>query len=312
MQDNARKITYGAMMIALFAILLAVSLYTPLIGSITMFFIPLPIILYRLRYDRTASLFVTATGIVLSLLVGGITLIPFALVHGLLGFVIGETVKTGKSKLYTFMATGITLIVTIMIFYVATVLLFSFNIIDELQRYFMDTQEQVTTLMTSYGGGLPENFEEMMASQMLFYQNAIPSIFIIGVFLLAFIIITLNLMVARRLGHEVAKFPPLREMKLPVFTVVLYGILLLLTLLVKTEPGTTFYLTLINATIILRTLFLLQGISFILYYMHKVKLPNIVAVIAVIFGLALSPMTTMLGILDSGVNIRGWIGKDKK
>lgn len=37
MQDNARKITYGAMMIALFAILLAVSLYVPLLGSIIMF-----------------------------------------------------------------------------------------------------------------------------------------------------------------------------------------------------------------------------------------------------------------------------------
>ena len=59
MQDNARKITYGAMMIALFAILLAVSLYIPLLGSVTMFFIPLPIILYRLRYDRTSSILVT-------------------------------------------------------------------------------------------------------------------------------------------------------------------------------------------------------------------------------------------------------------
>lgn len=312
MQDNARKITYGAMMIALFAILLAVSLYTPLIGSITMFFIPLPIILYRLRYDRTASIFVTATGVVLSLLIGGITLIPFAFVHGLLGFVIGETVKTGKSKLYTFMATGIALIVTTMIFYVATVLLFSFNIIDEMQQYFMDTQERVTAIMTSYGGSLPENFEELMASQMLFYQNTIPSIFILGVFLLAFVIITLNLLVVRRLGHDVATFPPLREMKLPLATVILYGVILLLTLFVKAESGTTFYLILINATIILRALFLLQGISLILYYMHKVKLPNVAAVIAVIFAMVLSPMTTMLGIIDSGFNIRDWIGKDKK
>ena len=30
--DNARKITYGAMMTALFAILLAVSFYVPILG----------------------------------------------------------------------------------------------------------------------------------------------------------------------------------------------------------------------------------------------------------------------------------------
>ena len=99
MQDNARKITYGAMMIALFAILLAVSLYTPLLGNVTMFFIPLPIILYRLKYDRTSSLLILAAGIVLSLLIGGILLVPFAFVHGILGFVIGETSHDGQIKI---------------------------------------------------------------------------------------------------------------------------------------------------------------------------------------------------------------------
>ena len=132
MQDNARKITYGAMMIALFAILLAVSFYIPLLGNVTMFFIPLPIILYRLSYDRNSSLLVLATGIVLSLLIGGILLVPFAFVHGLLGFVIGDTIMMGKTKLYTFMASGLTLLITGMVIYVAAVLFFGFNVIDEL------------------------------------------------------------------------------------------------------------------------------------------------------------------------------------
>ena len=98
MQDNARKITYGAMMIALFAILLAVSLYTPFIGNVTMFFIPLPIILYRLKYDRTSSLLTLATGVVLSLLIGGILLMPLAFVHGILGFVIADAILNGQIK----------------------------------------------------------------------------------------------------------------------------------------------------------------------------------------------------------------------
>ena len=38
------------------------------------------------RYDRTSSLLMMATGVVLSLLIGGILLVPFAFIHGLTWF----------------------------------------------------------------------------------------------------------------------------------------------------------------------------------------------------------------------------------
>ena len=145
--DNARKITYGAMMTALFAILLAVSFYVPLIGGVTMLFIPLPMILYRLRYDRTASLLVLATGLFLSVLVGGVALVPFALVFGLLGFVIGDTLKSEKSKLYTFMASGLTLLTLTVLMYVAAVLFFKVNFIDEVMNGIQTSREQVTSFI---------------------------------------------------------------------------------------------------------------------------------------------------------------------
>ncbi|NYF25557.1 YybS family protein [Sporosarcina sp. JAI121] len=310
MQDNARKITYGAMMIALFAVLLAVSLYTPLIGNITMFFIPLPIILYRLKYDRASSLLMAAAGIMLSMLIGGILLLPFAFIHGIIGFVVGETVRMGKTKFYIFMATGLTLLLTTIVMYVGAVLLFGFNMIDELLTIMEDSQEQVKSMMARYGS-LPDNYDEVISSTFLAYQNTIPSIFMMSVFMLAFIILTLNLGVAKRLKFEVPKFPPFREMKLPVITVILYGAILLISLLMEMQPGTNLYLITGNATVILRFLFLLQGISFIHYYMNEMKSPKVVTVIATIFALLLTPVTTLIGILDTGANIRAWVKKDK-
>lgn len=310
MQDNARKITFGAMMIALFAIILAVSLYVPIVGSITMFFIPLPIILYRLRYDRASSLLVFATGIMLSFIVGGILLAPFAFVLGLLGIVIGETVSLGKTKLYTLMATGLTLLTTGTIMYVVAVFTFNFNIIDEFFKMIDETRLQMSSFMETFGG-LPDNYDKLMDSQIEFYQTAIPSLFIISIFVLAFIYITLNLEVASRLGNKVPKFPPFRELKLPVMTVIVYGIVLLLSLFVPAEPGTNFFLISINATMILRFLFLLQGISLVHHFIYNMKAPKVMTVIATVFALILSPITTMLGILDTGMNIRTWIGKDK-
>jgi uncharacterized protein YybS (DUF2232 family) len=310
MQDNARKITYGAMMIALFAILLAVTLYTPFIGNVTMFFIPLPIILYRLKYDRTSSLLTLATGVVLSLLIGGILLMPLAFVHGILGFIIADAILMGKSKLYIFMASGLTLLITGMGVYVGAVLLFGFNMIDELMTVMEDTKEQMKSFMASYGG-LPEGYDETITSTFQMYQYTIPSIFILSIFTLAFILLTLNLGVAKRLGFEVPKFPPFREMKLPVITLILYGAILLITLFADLKPGTNLYLISVNATTVLRFLFLLQGVSLIHYYVNEKKLPKVVTVVATIFALMLTPITTMLGILDTGVNIRAWLKKDK-
>ncbi|HJF30923.1 MAG TPA: YybS family protein [Sporosarcina psychrophila] len=310
MQDNARKITYGAMMIALFAILLAVSLYMPLVGSITMFFIPLPIILYRLKYDRASALLMLAAGIVLSLLIGGILLVPFALVHGILGFIIGETIRKGKTKFYIFMASGLTLLIMGMGMYVGAVLFFGFNMIDELMTVMQTTKEKMTSFMANTGG-LPDNYDEIITATFDVYEYTIPSLFIMSIFTLAFIILTLNLGVAKRLGFEVPKFPPFREMKLPIITVILYGVILLITLFTDMKPGTNLYLIIVNATTLLRFLFLLQGVSLIHYYVNEMKLPKVATVVATIFALVLTPITTMLGILDTGVNIRAWLRKDK-
>jgi uncharacterized protein YybS (DUF2232 family) len=310
MQDNARKITYGAMMIALFGILLAVSLYTPLLGSVTMFFIALPIILYRLKYDRTSSILVFATGVVLSLLIGGILLVPFAIVHGLLGVIIGETIMMGKTKLYIFMASGLTLLITGMAVYVGAVLFFGFNMIDEIMTAMQEAKEQMTSFMSTYGS-LPDNYDETITSTFQMYEYTIPSIFIIGIFMLAFIILTLNLGVAKRLGFEVPKFPPHREMKLPIIALILYGAILLIALFADVKSGTNLHLITINATTVLRFLFLLQGVSLIHYYVNEMKLPKVATFIATIFALMLAPITTMLGILDTGVNLRAWLKKDK-
>jgi uncharacterized protein YybS (DUF2232 family) len=311
MQDNSRKITYGAMMIAIFAVLLAVSLYLPIIGSITMFFIPLPIILYTLKYDWTSSFFVIAVGIVLAFFIGGIVLMPIALVHGIIGFIMGLTIKTGKTKLYTFMATGLTLLIIAILSYIAAVFLFNFNAIENVLESLRTSQEQVTSIMTKYGE-LPESFDKQFEEMILFYEMAIPSFFIFIVFGFAFVLIMLNLPLVRRFGYDVERFPPFHKMKLPIITVWYYLLILFLPFIIKMEPGSTVNLVYINGMLVLRFLFLLQGLSLIHYYMKEMKSPKWVTVLSTILALLLNPITILLGVLDSGINIRNWIKNKKK
>ncbi|MFD1928358.1 YybS family protein [Sporosarcina siberiensis] len=310
-EDNAKKITYGAMMIAFFAILLAISFYIPVLGTITMFYIPLPLILYRIRNDRASSILIMFTGIVLSLLIGGIYLVPFAVVFGILGIVIGDTIKLRKTKLYTFMASGLTILIISVIMYVGAVLFLKFNFIEEIMRIMQVARQDVLAFFETYGGELPANFKEQLDASIAFYQAAIPSVFIIGVFSFAFIFVSLNMHAVQRLGNNVVKFPPFREMKLPMITVWYYLLVLLAGFLFEMEQGSNANLIYVNASIVLRFLFFLQGISFIHYFMNEKKLPRWLAFIATIFALILHPITIIIGILDSGIGIRTWIKKDK-
>jgi uncharacterized protein YybS (DUF2232 family) len=297
------------MMLALFTIFLAGSLYIPFLGSIIMIFIPLPIILYRLRYERNLTIFVVIAGSILSLIVGGILLVPFALIFGLLGFLIAETILLGKSKLYTFMASGLFLIVMGVVFYLISTLFFGINAIDSLMTMMKESETQFKASLESLGA-LPQSYETIVEEAFIMYRSAIPAVFILSMYLLTFIMVIPNFEVLRRLGHQVPKFPPFREMKLPVITIFIYGLIILLPWMMELKPESSAYLLYVNATVILRVLLLLQGVALIHYFMHKMKLPTFVTVLSTIFALLFSPITTLLGILDIGVNIRSWIGKD--
>lgn len=297
------------MMLALFTILLAGAFFIPFFGNIIMIFVPLPIMLYRLRYDRTSTVFVAIAGTILSLIVGGIWLVPFAVMFGLLAFLIAESVIVGKSKLYTFMASGLFFIVIGVLVYLIAALVFEVNAIDSLMAMLKESETQFKASLESLGA-LPESYEKIVEEAFTMYRSAIPAVFILSVYVFTLIMVIPNFEVLRRLGHQVPKFPPFREMRLPVITIFIYGLIIILPWIMEMNPDSSAYLLYVNATLILRFLLLLQGLALIHYFMYKMKLPAVVTVLSTIFALLFSPITTLLGILDIGVNIRAWIGKD--
>ena len=311
MQDQARRITYGAMMIALFALLLAFTMYVPLLGALTLLFIPLPITLYRLRYDRLSTLLVAACTWLITLLIGELLSIPSAIVLSAVGFVIGDTVRTGKSKLYVFMATGLTLLVSLSLLYLGSVWFFKMNPIEQLLQQFQSIQEEALVMLTGMGNST-RDIEKMVAEAFTYYQTIVPSLFILSVFIAAYLFVMPILAVAARLRFEVPKFASFLTMRLPFATVVVYMVLLLISILSQTEQGTTLYLMEANAILIFRFLFFIQGLALIYFALHTMKLPGIVNVPATLLAMFLSPFTVMLGVIDIAINVRAWIGKDKR
>ena len=208
------------------------------------------------------------------------------------------------------MASGLTLLIISVTAYVGAVLFLGINIIDELLNQIRETQVQMMATIEKFSG-LPEDYGKQIEEMISFYEVGIPSIFIIASFSFAFTVVLLNGVVAKRLGHNMPEFTPFRDMKLPAVLVWSFFIILLLPYVANLEQGTTIYLTYVNASIILRFLFLIQGISLVHYYMNEKKLSKLMTIISTIIALLLSQITMLLGVLDSGMNIRAWIGKKK-
>ncbi len=304
--EQTKQLTFGAMMIALFTILLAVSFYVPVVSLFTSLFIAIPIAWYSAKFNRKASILVTVVSIFMSILVGGWLAVPFAMIHALLGFIIGDAIRLKKSKLFMLLSTGIVLLLTISIQYVISVLLFEFNPVKELMALTTDQYDQMGVFLERFNA-LPKDYEMIVADALLMFQTVLPSLIVISLFLFVYVFIQIQLPVLKKLGLDVPKFPAFQHMKLPKSVLWYYMIVLVITLFVELDKGTFAFMAFANVALLLRVLLFLQGVSFVRFYVTEQRWPKWASIIATILAFPLQSLTLLLGVFDIGFNLRSYV-----
>ncbi|CEG21199.1 hypothetical protein BN1080_00103 [Planococcus massiliensis] len=304
--QQTRQLTQGAMMAAVFTVLLAISVYVPLLQIVSSLFLALPIAWYSAKYGGKASALFSAVCLILTFIVGGLLSLPLALIHIPLGLVIGLSIFNRKSKLFMFMGASIVLLISIIVQYVASIALLGINILEEAMTEMKNSFEQTSALMESFGT-LPEDYNENVNQLLLAMETLMPTWLVLGVFMGTWVLFLLLLPVLKRLGTEVPAFPPFREMKLPKSVLWYYLIVIVVSAFSEFQPGTMPYMVLMNATVMLQFLLFLQGISFYHFYIKQEGWPKWVTVIVTILAIPLQSFTSIVGIVDLGFDIRGWV-----
>jgi uncharacterized protein YybS (DUF2232 family) len=304
--QQTRKLTNGAMMAAVFTVLLAVSVYVPLLNVVTTLFLALPVAWYSAKYDWKASALFAAVCLFLAFIIGGLLSLPLALIHVPLGLVIGLSIYYGKSKLFMFMGSGVVLLLSIMLQYLASIWLFGINVIEEMMTAMEASYKQTSAMMERFGAP-NEDYDEFISQIMFSFETLLPALLVLSVFMIVWILLLLLLPILKRLGTDVPKFPPFRDMKLPKSVLWYYLIVLLVPLLSDFQPGTMPYMIFINASIVLQFLMFLQGVSFYHFYIHQEGWPKWVTVLVSILAFPLLSFTSIVGIVDLGFDIRGWV-----
>nr|WP_106782031.1 DUF2232 domain-containing protein [Lysinibacillus timonensis] len=311
MPNNQTKgLVQGAMMIAIFALLIAIAFYVPIIFPIVMLFTPLPLAWYSAKYDWKMSIFVASLGCVLTFFIGGLLILPFSFTFAFIGVVIGSNVRLKKSKLFLLMSTGLSLLITFAIEYLIFLKLFEIDFIKTSMIMMRENYAASIELSKSFTGQSSITMEEL-EPLFLMTEAAMPAVITLAAFGFSFIIISVNLPVLKRLGITVPKFSAFKDVKMPRSILWYYLIVLSINLFLRPEIGSTLYVISLNLSIVLSLLLTIQGLSFIHYFLDKkFNASKFSKVLVTIMVFPLYSFVVLIGILDLGFNVRSLV-KDK-
>lgn len=202
MKKQVRTITEGSMMLAIIGLFLFLNLqFAGILQTYFIIFIPLPILIYTIRYGFKSGLIVSFGAIFLSIMLGNIITL-FYIGGGLLvGLAYGYGVNTNKSNDWLLFVS--TLINAISLF-VETYVLAAFIGYD----LYKDTEALIESLKGIEGLVLPDNF----MAQVLAIT---PIILLLTGFLQALMTHLLSVTLLKRLNITVRKMKPLQHIQLP-------------------------------------------------------------------------------------------------
>lgn len=305
---NVHKLTEGAILLAVFIVILLMTLYIPVIGIVLNFFLALPFIIFSAKSDRKQIILFLAGALLLSFIVGGLAGMAFAFLYGLAGSVIGDFIREKKSRMSGFMAGSVAYLVGLVTLYIVSVVFFEINFFKDMLREFEQTFARSIDMVDLPSQYTKEELMQQFQSLLGVLETLIPSFFVLVSFIYVFIIELVSFPIASRFVKEIPKWKPFRELTLPRSLLWYYLIVLLISLFVRLEPGNYWYAVILNLSFILQFFMFIQGLSFIYYFFHAKKqskaVPVLITVAVFVFPVFLLPLVRILGIIDLGFNLR--------
>jgi uncharacterized protein YybS (DUF2232 family) len=311
---NVRNLTEGAVLLAVFAILLLLTIFVPLLAIIVNLFLVTPFILFAAKNDGKGTFVFVIAALLLSLLLGSLIGLTIALPFAVTGGVIGYFIQKKKSRWSIFLMGSLAFLATILVIYGASIVFFKMNFIIEMIEIMQKSSKMSAELLKNFGD--QEKLERVMkqSEQSLnFIKNLIPTLLVVTSFAVVFIIQSVSFPLIRRFGIEVEKWKGLKNLSLPKSTIHYFLIILLVGMVFKPEEGTFGYLAIINLTWILIILIVIQGYLFLFFYLEQKGFSKTISITIAIISLLIPIflyMIGILGIIDLGFDLRKKIKKE--
>lgn len=304
---NVNQLTKGAMFLAIFSVLLFITLYIPLLGAIVNFFLPLPFILFAAQNNLKSSALLLVGAIFLSLILGTMLAIPMTMVSAMTGICIGYLIQKNKSKWVVFFASSMVFLSNLILTYIVSVVFFHVNFVKEINQMMKESTNTSIDMMEKIGQAPNEQVIQQLQSSIAMLETLMPSVFVLGAFMSVFLIMVVSIPIIKRFGVQLSHWTPLRELTLPKSLLWYYLICMALSMFINPEQGTYLYIAVANLLFILQICMILQGVSFIFYFCHVKGIGKAVPVTLIVFSMLLPFLlyiVRIFGIIDLGFDLR--------
>lgn len=308
---NTKFITEGAALLAIYAMLLLISMYVPILGTVVTFALPLPFILLTIRYRLSNAFVIFTAALFITVIVSQPMNLVKTTMFGLIGIVLGYMYKKRKKPVETLMAGTLAYLIGIMLIYVASIKFFNIDLMKQMQNMFNESMAQSEKIVTAAGMPISKEQKELFAQFNDVLQTLFPSLLVMVSVCFSWITVMISGSVLRKLKHDVTPWPKFKDIQLPKSIVWYYVIFILLSTFIKVEPTSYLHMVFSNLYVIFALMLVLQGLTFIAFIAHSkgfTKGVPIISFIVCMFIPMLFPLVTILGIIDLGISLRSKIG----
>ncbi|MED2932631.1 YybS family protein [Bacillus wiedmannii] len=308
---NTKFITEGAALLAIYAMLLLISMYVPILGTVVTFALPLPFILLTIRYRLSNAFVIFTAALFITVIVSQPMNLVKTTMFGLIGIVLGYMYKKQKKPVEILMAGTLAYLIGIMLIYVASIKFFNIDLMKKMQNMLNESMAQSEKIVTAAGMPISKEQKELFAQFNDVLQTLFPSLLVMVSVCFSWITVMISGSVLRKLKHDVIPWPKFKDIQLPKSIVWYYVIFILLSTFIKVEPTSYLHMVFSNLYVIFALLLVLQGLTFIAFLAHSkgfTKGVPIISFIVCMFIPMLFPLVTILGIIDLGISLRSKIG----
>ncbi|PGM60446.1 hypothetical protein CN947_17355 [Bacillus cereus] len=307
MMKSTRFITEGAALLAIYAILLLISMYVPILGAVVTFALPLPFILLTVRHKLSNVLVIFVAALFITVVVSQPISLIKTVMFGLIGVVLGYMYKKGKKPVEILIAGTLAYLIGIMLIYVGSIKFFNIDLMKQMQNMFSESMAQSEKIVSAAGMPISKEQKELLGQFNDMLQTLFPSLLVMVSLCFSWITVMISGSVLRKLKYDITVWPKFKDIQLPKSIVWYYVIFILLLTFMKVEPTSYLHMVFSNLYVIFAMLLVFQGLTFIAFVAHRkgfTKGVPIISFIVCMFIPMLFPLVTILGIIDLGISLR--------
>ncbi len=306
--NRSKQLTDGALLTAVYMVLLIFSIFTPFIFIVFLFLLPIPFIIYAVKHGIKASLLMMAVAIIISIIIFPFVSVPLTVLSVSGGIMIGIAIHQKRNPYEVWARGTIGFIFGLLFVFLFLQMILQVNLTEEIDLIINDSIDTAEHLISQFGMGNDATEQlEVMKEQMNMVKDLIPASIAIFSIIMSFICQWLAYKLLNRIERKALFFPPFREMNLPLLIIWFYLIAMLLAL-VELDQNSILYLIVINTFVITAFLIIIQGYSFIFFYANYKKLnksiPIAIVIISIIIPQIFLVLIRIIGIIDIGFSLK--------